>query len=37
MNPILFGTIFGAIMLYIIWITFTDDNFNNYKSNKKKE
>jgi hypothetical protein len=31
MNPILFGIVFGAIMLYIIWITFTDDNFNNYK------
>lgn len=31
MNGILFGTVFGAIMIYIIWCTFTDDDFNNYK------
>lgn len=35
MNSILFGTVFGAIMIYIIWCIFTDDDFNNYKKNKK--
>lgn len=35
MNPILFGIIFGAIMLYMIWVVFTDDYFNNYKKKNK--
>ena len=34
MNGILFGIVFLAIMIYIIWCTFTDDDFNNYKKNK---
>lgn len=36
MNPILFGTVFGAAMLYIIW-TLIDDDFNPYKKNKKNK
>lgn len=35
MNPILFGVVFGLIMVYIIYCTFTDDDFNNHKKNKE--
>ena len=35
MNPILFGIVFGVIMIYMIWVVLTDDDFNNYKKNKK--
>ena len=35
---ILFGILFGAIMLYlyIILVTLTDDNFNHYKNDKEE-
>lgn len=36
MKPILFGTVFGAIMIYILICTFTDKDFNNYKKNNEK-